>query len=263
MRRGEAPPRRRAARGASLLALACLVWATNTTADDEARCRGHGVLAAGRPDPTLFSPEASSGVTAYWCERYDALGRSIRHGPYWEREARGQLRSTAHYVDGVFEGPLHVYHEDGRVWLRATLEGGRIAGRYELFHPTGERWLEARFEGGRLHGPVRSWYPDGALESESAWRHGEARGLARTFHPSSRGGRLRSELHFSADGSVQGHRLLDHEGRPLARRAPARRPAVSPAQPPPAAPASETPNLGRANPTPSGTTPATGSTPRD
>lgn len=176
-------------------------------------CEEDATLAAGRPDPALFSAEASKGVRAFWCERYDPNGRTTRAGPYLEIEADGSVRTRATYVDSRLAGPVTIRYRDGAVFLEGFLEEGEWSGPLTIFHPNGTPWFEARFDAGHLEGGFRTRYPDGALESETRFQHGREDGLARSFYPTAMGGRLKSEVHVEADQLMGEHRLLDRSGR--------------------------------------------------
>jgi hypothetical protein len=178
-------------------------------------CAQGATLASGDPDPTIFADEASRGVRAFWCERYDAHGNSTRTGPYQEIYSNGRARMQANYVDSRLEGPVTIRHEDGSLFVRGFLEEGEWSGALEIFHPSGATWFEARFESGQLEGILRTRFPDGALESETRYQAGREDGLARSFYSSYAGGGLKSEAHVEADQIVGRHRLLDREGEPI------------------------------------------------
>jgi hypothetical protein len=180
-------------------------------------CAQGTTLASGAADPALLAVEASRGVRAYWCERYDENGVTTRVGPYREVDADGRPRSQANYVDSKLAGPVTIQNPDGSLFLRGRLEDGQWAGRLEIFHPNGTVWFDARFVSGLLEGEQRTHYPDGALESETRYQRGREDGLARSFYPTAVGGRLRSEAHVEGDQIVGRHRLLDPKGK-LVRR---------------------------------------------
>ncbi len=182
---------------------------------DEGRfaCDPESTLATGRPDPGVFASNASKGVSAFWCERYDTNGIATRSGPYWETYPNGQTRTRAHYVDSHLKGPVSILNEDGSLFLRGFLENGEWSGPLEIFHESGAVWFEAHFDAGQLEGALRTHYPDGALESETRYQAGREDGLARSFYPTAAGGRLKSEAHVEADRLVGRHRLLDRRGR--------------------------------------------------
>jgi hypothetical protein len=210
-------------------------------AEDELTCEPGAILAGGRPDPTIFADDASRGVRASWCERYDRYGVATRTGPYREVYPGGAIRTEARYVDSHLRGPVTIRNEDGGLFLKGFLVDGEWVGELEIFHPNGAVWLETHFDHGVLEGAVRSHYADGALESETRFQHGREDGLARSFYPSTVGGRLKSEAYVEADRIVGQHRLLDREGEvvrtidwetgPLAWRSALRVPAPGPAAP--------------------------------
>jgi hypothetical protein len=175
-------------------------------------CEPGETLATGRPDADLFAAEASKGVRAFWCERYDVIGIATRAGPYWETYPNGRTRTKASYVDSLLEGPVAIRHEDGSLFLRGFLEAGEWSGPLEIFHDSGRIWFAAQFESGRLEGALHTHFPDGALESETRYQAGREDGLARSFYPTAAGGRLKSEAHVEADRLVGQHRLLDPKG---------------------------------------------------
>lgn len=189
-----------------------LALTTRAVATSEFVCEREAVLATGRPDPSLFAQEASKGVRAFWCERYDSNGIATRNGPYWETYSNGRTRTQASYVDSRLAGPVSIRNEDGSLFLRGFLEEGKWEGPLEIFHESGAVWFEAHFDSGRLEGALRTHFPDGALESETRYQAGREDGLARSFYPTTLGGRLKSEAHVEADRLVGPHRLLNPEG---------------------------------------------------
>lgn len=174
------------------------------------------VLGTGSTDEDLLSEEASAGVRAFWCERYDAFGNTQRLGPYREVYANGQIRLEATYVKAGkttrLEGPIEIRNDDGSPFLRGFLKEGEWAGDLVIFHETGKPWFEGKFEQGRLEGPLRTHHADGALESETRFSRGREQGLARSFFATSAGGRLKSEVRVESDQIVGAHRLLDSKG---------------------------------------------------
>lgn len=203
----------RARRAIYLGILICVLLGVPTSsALDELRCENGAILAGGDPDRAIFASEASRGVRASWCERYDRYGKATRTGPYREIYPTGALRTEARYVRSRLQGRVTVRNEDGGLFLRGFLVGGEWVGEFELFHPNGALWLETHFDHGVLEGATRTHYADGALESETRFQNGREDGLARSFYPSSLGGRLKSEVFVEADRMVGQHRILDRRG---------------------------------------------------
>ncbi len=197
----------------AVFVLACAISAAPPLgAATEFACEPGATLATGHTDPDLFADEASSGVRAFWCERYDSYGTATRTGPYWENYSIGRIRTRTHYVDSQLQGPVSIHDEDGQLFLRGFLEAGEWSGLLEIFHENGSVWLEAHFEAGQLEGALRTRFPDGALESETRYQAGREDGLARSFYPTAAGGRLRSEAHVEANQLVGRQRLLDRKG---------------------------------------------------
>jgi hypothetical protein len=153
-----------------------LAVATPVRADDggpreagpavELHCGPTASRASGKPDPQIFSPAASKGIRALWCERYDSFGRALRVGPYRELYPNGGVRTEASFREDQLNGPLVLYHENGRPWLRSVYRDGVEIGPLEIFHPSGAIWLEGELAGGLLEGVVRTYLPEGSLESE-------------------------------------------------------------------------------------------------
>ena len=141
------------------------------------------ILSTGPPDDAFLSEEASAGVRAFWCERYDAFGNAQRLGPYREVYANGQIRLESTYTKAGdttrLEGPVEIRNDDGSPFLRGFLKGGEWTGPLVMFHETGKPWFEGKFEGGQLDGPVRTRHSDGALESETRYSEGQEQRRAR------------------------------------------------------------------------------------
>lgn len=185
-----------------------------------APCAEGSVLASGAPDPSIFSRHASRGVRAEWCETYDARGRAVRSGPYRERHANGRLRLEARYVAGALDGPILAFDEEGFLFVRGELRGGRWVGTLSLLRPNGTVWLAVRYANGQLEGPVSMQHPDGALAAETRYRAGREHGLARSFYPTAYGGGVLSAVRFERGEPVGEHRLFDEDGVLLAPLAP-------------------------------------------
>ena len=229
-----------------LLSAACLAFPA--AAETRSRACAEGQTLAGGPiDETVFARDASRGVRAEWCERYDALGRAVRVGLYRERYPDGGVRLVARYVDGRLTGPLVAYHEDGAVFLRGELAAGRWRGRLSLHHPNGELFWTGAFEDGRLDGRVELRHPDGGLAAEMRFQNGREDGPARSFYPAARGGGVQSEVHVEADALVGIHRVFDADGHVRLQADRDRAPASWPTAQPVATPAGgdETPTAPR------------------
>ena len=202
-------------------------------ASSEITCADGAALASGAPDSSLLAREASHGIRAFWCERYDSAGVPIRFGRYQEIYANGQVRVRSQYVDEKLSGPVEIRNDDGALFVRGFLKAGDWNGNFQIFHENGTVWFESLFRQGQLEGPLRTHHSDGGLESETQFQGGREDGLARSFYSSTAGGRLKSEVHVEADQIVGPHRLLNQngnliqsidrtEGPPLWRRIPAR-----------------------------------------
>ncbi len=199
---------------ALLAVAACFLVAPEpgAAAAGELVCGREMALVSGVPDSTLFAIEASAGIRAFWCERYDEFGTATRIGPYREIYSDGQLRVTATYVDSKLAGAVAIRYQDGSLFMRGFLADAEWTGSVEIYHPSGATWFEATFDSGRLEGRLRTRYADGALESETRFQAGYEDGLARSFYSTAAGGRLKSEARIEADQIVGLHRLLNREG---------------------------------------------------
>ncbi len=134
----------------SILVVSVLLALTASAQQARLVCPPGQILAGGAVDETVFLRTASRGVRAEWCERYDALGRSERIGPYRERDRDGALRLEATYVGGRLAGPVVAYHEDGSVFLRGRLVAGRWDGAVSLHRENGEALWSGTYSEGRL-----------------------------------------------------------------------------------------------------------------
>ena len=204
------PLRRGAVRSLALfLCLAPLCAGRPARAEEPYPCEGGATLATGSPDTAIFSREASQGVRAFWCEAYDVDGNARRAGAYWEIYPDGATRTRARYVDSRIAGPVEVFDEEGRIWLRGELADDSWTGPLEIFHANGAPWLVANFRAGQLDGPVETRYPDGSVESTTYFQNGHEDGIASSYYPASAGGGLRSQVR------VEGDEIVENAPRPM------------------------------------------------
>jgi antitoxin component YwqK of YwqJK toxin-antitoxin module len=140
------------------------------------------------PDGTVRRGGEPPVDFAEWCERKDAAGLAVRHGP------------------------SRTYYDDGGVWTEETFRDGVREGTFVEYHRNGRKAREGGYARGEREGRWTIWYESGVVEEESGWSAGVRDGAFASYSPS--GKRKASGRHC---GGPQCGRWLtfDEEGREI------------------------------------------------
>ena len=108
------------------------------------------------------------------------------------------------------DGPVVLYHNNGRVWIEATYDDGRIVGKWTEYYDNGQVYRTGETFGSanglnRIDDPLRTgqwlhFYPDGTLQFEGFYRNNLLVGRAVQYHPN---GQVRFEGTFD-NGRLSG-----------------------------------------------------------
>jgi antitoxin component YwqK of YwqJK toxin-antitoxin module len=93
---------------------------------------------------------------------------------------KGILRSEHEYQQGVPEGQVRLYREDGSLEGTYRLHEGKKEGEeFVYYRETKEQpMLCITWLADEIHGNVRTWYPNGKLESEREMNHNKKQGMS-------------------------------------------------------------------------------------
>jgi antitoxin component YwqK of YwqJK toxin-antitoxin module len=101
----------------------------------------------------------------------------------------GRLAVESPWVDGVQEGSVVFYFEDGSLQASIPFYRGRIEGVQKAWHANGRLQAEETFRNGLKNGPSRFWRDDGGLDMELNYFDDKMDGTQTWFHPN--GGKAR------------------------------------------------------------------------
>jgi antitoxin component YwqK of YwqJK toxin-antitoxin module len=86
----------------------------------------------------------------------------LRQGTWTQYYDDGKtVKIEQSYVDGKIEGPIKMFHENGKPRQHANYKGGLLSGKMEEWNEDGEKVAEATFKAGKLDGKLTRWNTDG------------------------------------------------------------------------------------------------------
>lgn len=111
--------------------------------------------------------------------------------------------------DGVPNGPVKMYDEDGSLIGELNMVMGVKQGAFKSYHPNGKVRVQGNMRNDEYHGECKSYYEDGTQESQVTFQDGIKNGAFKTFYPD---GKLHLEGFYKNDeydGVVKEH--SDHD----------------------------------------------------
>lgn len=147
------------AAGAAALALLAVRWPATRSI-------------AGCPDGARLVADRLPGGTQERCERVDAGGRRVPHGPYLARYPGGRTRLEGTYRDGLREGRWTFWHSNGRKSEEGELHQGREEGRWARWYANGEPREAGEYREGVRQDRWTFWYESGRVERAGEYRDG-------------------------------------------------------------------------------------------
>ena len=103
------------------------------------------------------------------------------HGPGRFFYPDGEIQGKLFFQNGILEGVLTEYYENGQLALLANYKNENEEGIYKTFHPNGQLWQDNFFKEGELEGIQRSFYSNGQPETELEFNTGNPTGLEVVF----------------------------------------------------------------------------------
>ncbi|MCP3142260.1 toxin-antitoxin system YwqK family antitoxin [Pyxidicoccus xibeiensis] len=125
---------------------------------------------AGEPHPAcpkgalLHSEQQFDGYTWRRCERVEASGKRVSHGPFAELDGQGRLQRRGGYTDGKPSGTWTTYHPNGTRKAAGPMEGNTFHGLWTEWFEDGRVLVTKEYEHGRLvrqNGRLMSTFGDG------------------------------------------------------------------------------------------------------
>ncbi len=121
------------------------------------------------PEPKLTCPAGTTQAggqasvrEASFCERLDAAGRSVIHGPYLSLHANGRTAVEGQYAEGKRTGSWRTYAVDGSKVEELTFSADAYNGlRTQWIN--GRKAIEETYVAGRRQGDQRQWDAAGTL----------------------------------------------------------------------------------------------------
>ena len=117
------------------------------------------------------------------------------HGPGRFFYPDGEIQGKIFFKNGILEGVLTEYFENGQLALLANYKNEREDGIFKTFYENGQLWEDNFYKEGELEGVQRSYFSNGKPESEVEFREGEPIGLAQTWY---KNGHKESEVTYEA-----------------------------------------------------------------
>jgi antitoxin component YwqK of YwqJK toxin-antitoxin module len=88
---------------------------------------------------------------------------SVRHGEWVEHHYNGQKMKEEHYVEGVLQGEVRTWYENGQLEEVKTMEDKFENGPYKRYFEDGQLHMEGRFAKGEKTGEWKTWHRNGQL----------------------------------------------------------------------------------------------------
>lgn len=78
----------------------------------------------------------------------------------------GEISSEYEEIDGVINGCLKRWHQNGALFVEAEYKDGLIHGFSKQWTESGIQTLSCSLQNGSFHGKYQSWWDDGVLKEE-------------------------------------------------------------------------------------------------
>jgi antitoxin component YwqK of YwqJK toxin-antitoxin module len=84
----------------------------------------------------------------------------------------GEIESRGCEVNGIKVGAHRKWHKNGRLFVEAEYQGGKIHGLMQQWDDSGQLMISANFQEGLLSGEYRSWWPSGGVKEHGDYEYG-------------------------------------------------------------------------------------------
>ncbi|MBM3201233.1 MAG: hypothetical protein FJZ56_02360 [Chlamydiae bacterium] len=129
--------------------------------------------------------------------------------------AEGSLKSMHEYKQGIMEGEMLFFREDGSLESKHCLHHGKKEGQEIVYHPfSSEPMLSVMWLNDEIHGTVRTWYQNGRLESEREMSHNKKQGMGLAWYED---GSLMLVEDYENDLLISGKYLKKGQDEPTSR----------------------------------------------
>jgi antitoxin component YwqK of YwqJK toxin-antitoxin module len=157
------------------------------------------------PVITYFGDDYSRIKEIYFIIEGDS---AILDGPFKRFYPNGKLALEVMYMEGLKQGLLKEYYEDGESFQRVSFfKNDTVQGPFKVYYPDGEIMQEGEFLSGFLEGEVKSYFPDGKLKTLGYFKQSIPDSIAVEY---SKTGSVLMEIAY-AEGLVHGKKNLYYE----------------------------------------------------
>lgn len=101
-------------------------------------------------------------------------GTQLAHGAYVEYHPNGKLATKGQFADGLKVGTWTFYDEAGNVRSTAEFKDGGWDGKRVMYFPNGKPQLVEEYRDGRKHGLVKELAEDGRVVSQVRYDNNRA-----------------------------------------------------------------------------------------
>ncbi len=116
----------------------------------------------------------------------------------------GVIKSSIPVVNGVIDGKVKFYHDNGQLSCIRQFEKGKIKDGEEInYHSNGVVESKVKYKNEKMEGEVIEYYADGKIKRKTKYKDGKANGNSKEYH---RNGTLKGDYNYSDgqyDGSVK------------------------------------------------------------
>ncbi len=94
-------------------------------------------------------------------------------GYYVQVDGKDMIRSLRHFKDGLLEGPIASWRENGMKFYQGFYDKGKKHGVHQYWSEKNIKILEQNFKEGKLDGYCIRWYQSGLKSSEQIFQNGK------------------------------------------------------------------------------------------
>jgi len=105
--------------------------------------------------------------------QYTRTGEYPYTGYYVQLDERKRIRSLRHFIDGLLEGPVVSWRENGQKFLLGYYRNGEKHGVWTTWTDQNLKSLEQNYMAGKLDGLSTRWYKNGQKSSEQIFGNGK------------------------------------------------------------------------------------------